>query len=888
MEALVKEWYTTGEAEKITGFGYKTFCAAIYRGKITKYKKEGKNHLLHREVLQEYLGKRLVIESNPKANELSEEEWYTAEQAEIITGYDSRSFTRRIREGKITHYKKVGKHYFIHKDVVQKYLEEKNFIKENYWSIKEAAKFLKKSIDSIHDLTHRKELQGVRKFGDEAYLPKTEVKKYYKRMYETYSIKEVCKITGLSKFEVNNLIQNKVLEAEQVNNYIWYVSKESVRRFLDDDNNYMKIGTKDKRLKTYNVKGLGEKVIKKDYDEFLKLKEKFYTLNEIDMEFGIKPPVTIKSIINKGFVNGSINKNQYMVSKEDFHKFLATIEGIKLLYFGKENYYDYFNRIMDALIRDSVYKDTLTLYRVWAFDKIKNSKSHNKKSMVGYIISTIERLNNALCKEIYLYNNDEIKSMLDDKSIGFISTNIEYLTIFLNALMQKRKCSFTNNYSMRAVYDSNRNANEAVYTKIEWVAYCSHLSNVETHIVNAINKRRYAETWLFCLLHLSLAWRNIDIKKMPNVSLELAGIEDFNWLNNNKMTLEKAQVIINDLRRRSIGIQANKNGRKTHLIIGLTVPTAIALVICEIHRRKSNNDTEVLLTFKYRTCDFKRVLGDELPPFSSLKCNRSLLTYEFETAVNKEGKAHIAYQLCAYARSHTEYLDKINDITSVYLVTTNTDASADNMALHLFERGFFGWQIGIMLGLVYDNQEWNITEKTNMIKSMNEIYSPMAVEGMSEYIYTRNKQAKELLKELLALPRSEIMQKLEDFANYKSPAMIDYSQCIKGLKNCRYNTPKMCLGCQYHIPTNYILEIVKVNLDEIMDSLDKCPINDTVKRTKLTYLLDKLMYVLTDFRLAYKKYDNNYIKSFIDLEKLMERYNSLESAKLLHIANWGN
>ena len=85
-----------------------------------------------------------------------------------------------------------------------------------------------------------------------------------------------------------------------------------------------------------------------------------------------------------------------------------------------------------------------------------------------------------------------------------------------------------------------------------------------------------------------------------------------------------------------------------------------------------------------------------------------------------EGKADIAYQLlCSVARSHKSYINKANDITSVYLITTNTDASPDNISLHLFERGFFGWQIGLMLNLVYDTKDWRLEDKTAMIKKVN-------------------------------------------------------------------------------------------------------------------------------------------------------------------------
>ena len=52
----------------------------------------------------------------------------------------------------------------------------------------------------------------------------------------------------------------------------------------------------------------------------------------------------------------------------------------------------------------------------------------------------------------------------------------------------------------------------------------------------------------------------------------------------------------------------------------------------------------------------------------------------------------------------------------------------------------------------------------------------------------------------MLLPKEQIRNKLEEIAQFKSPAIIDYSQCIKGIKNCPYSTKTIsCLGCKYLI-----------------------------------------------------------------------------------------
>lgn len=833
-----------------------------------------------------------------------EKEWYNTEETQHLTGYDSRKITKYIRAGKIIDYKKEGKRYFIRSEVIKEIIERESYLRSNYYTYKEVAIILGKDLSSINDMIYANKFNNIERNGRIAYIRKKEVDKYITKINGRLTVKEAAEITGLSRFEVDKLIQRGILEAEQENKYLWYIYRYSLNQFIDkmksgytiedicsklnihasEVNRLSKIGW----IKLYNIKKIGLRVSIDDFQEYLKKKEELCTVQDISKEYNLKESVVRQSIILKGFVKQNNENNfSYLVRREEIAKFFESTEGIKLLYHGNENYNDFFDKYIEAIIRSTEYKDTISLFKEWAKNKIKKSKAINKKNFVNYIVIAINKLSGALNKEFYSYTDNDIKELLKDKNIGFSTSDIEIVTGFLTYCKIKRKeqCVSVEYYNVNNIIDKGKRSEKLIYSKEQWISYCTYLTDIEKHKKKAIDNRRYAETWLFILLHLSLAWRSSDIKKVPNVSLELVGIDDFSWFDEHYFTLEVAQNIINDLRRRAIGIKTNKTGHNTHLVIGLTIPTAIAFAICELHRRKSLNDSMKILSFgRYRASDFDLVLGEKLPKFSSLKCNRTLLTYQFETAVNKEGKAHIAYQLCSVARSHKNYVNKANSVTSVYLITTNTDASTDNVALHLFERGFFGWQIGLMLSLIYDTENWNMEDKTTLIKKIKNEISPIAVESVSEYVYTRHEESKSLLEELMLLSSKEIRNKLEEISKFKSPSLIDYSQCIKGIKNCPYSDRGVsCLGCKYLIPTNYILEIVNVTLLDLIERLDKTRVYDINKRIKYTHMIDKLMFILMDFKRAYKNFDNDYIKSFIDLKKLQKSYIKLEETKFLKI-----
>ncbi|MCH1626127.1 helix-turn-helix domain-containing protein [Fredinandcohnia quinoae] len=834
-----------------------------------------------------------------------DKEWYTTKEAQELTGEDSRRLTKKIREGKLTRFKKVESQYLIHVSVLEDLFKQKDLLENNYISYQDTARILNKSLKSVNDLVYRGTFVDVIKVGRVAYISKTEVEKYIDRQSDTISPQDVIEITGLSKFDVSNLISDGTLRAEQVNDYLWYVSKKSVDAFIkeiknshsiDDICEQFNIDSKDidrykkiSWLKTYNVKGFGERVIQKDYINFSNMKKRYLTIQDIAKELGIKEGVVRNSLVYTGLVKSKkIQEKIYVVTREEIQRFSQTVKGVKIIYHGREEHKEYFNDFMDALETETEYKESLAIYRNWSRRKIGKAKVRNKKLYVSYLLNNAEKFFSLLNKEVWELTDTDIQNLINNENTAFSSKDNELLFDFLRHCKKMKDCSYSEDYSSSVI--NNRDSKEQedrIYTKEEWVAICTQLSNVNLHMEKAIESSRYAEAWLFTLLHLSLAWRNFDYSKIPSPSLEIIGISGFEWFNTNEFSLELAQRVINDVRMKGKDIIASKNKVKATLVIGLTIPTALAFVVCEIHRRNSIVDNDRLLSSKLRSYDYKKVLGEELPAFKSLKCNRTLLTYQFETAVIHEGRAHIAYQLSSYSRAHKGYTDRPNDITSVYLVTTNTDVSADNISFHLFERGFFGWQIGMMLSVISDKENVNLKEKTSLIKQVNDEISPLMVETISEYVNTRHEEAEELLKELMLMPTEKIREKLDEISQLKSPAIIEHGQCIKGIKNCPYTMRKTCFGCKYLILTNYILEILNTHLFDLFKRLEDTPISNLNKRIKYTHMIHQLMFILMDFKRAYNNFDENYISSFIDLNALKEKFQHLEREKFLKIDNGG-
>ena len=485
-------------------------------------------------------------------------------------------------------------------------------------------------------------------------------------------------------------------------------------------------------------------------------------------------------------------------------------------------------------------------------------------------------------QEIWECNEAELDSLRNGVKFR---TSKTLLSRFYSYIQTKKKCKVNIDFNEKKNQQRRRRKKESQrkrYSYAEWIRLSDYLLDVESHIEEAKNNKRYAQNWLFAILHLSLAWRSSDFLQIPALPIEdILGckVETYNF---SEMTKTEAQKIINSLIKRCMPLVANKNGVAVHVVVvpKLLMATATALCVNEIHRKKDGKNT-IFLYKKMDNGTVNKFFPKDLPDFKSRKANRTKLTLSYVTAVNKVGRSHIAYKLQGYSRSHKGRINGMpNQVTATYLILNDTIADAKSLGKHLFDRGIFGWQIELMLQLLEDYKDDTLSSRTSRIKALSGEFTPLVVEGMASHLNNMSKQAEELVDELLKLEPKEIKGKLIKIANSKSPALLKNTQCIKEVKNCPYlEGESKCLGCKYNVPTNYVLEIVNTRLDEVMTLLEGTDTTDVVKCAKYTHLIKQLLFILMDFRRCSRELGDDYITSFIDIRRLQERFMSLEKTK---------
>lgn len=350
----------------------------------------------------------------------------------------------------------------------------------------------------------------------------------------------------------------------------------------------------------------------------------------------------------EGTIKNPINSSHWLVPKAVIDNMLITYIDPKTV---TKNPYELFNELTKGIER-VIYPNTFKLYEGYIREYVNKTNSKRVNAEVRNMVAQFKILVSVLIKEVYEYTDFEIGLLLKD---GERTVSYGKIMIGFISYLEKKKdiqCSFKKQYVFNKKDKISNSCADNIYSKEIWKKYYLHLTDIDKHIEKAIEDKRYASTWLYMLMHLLLAWRRSDIVKLPNIYLEEIDIYDFEWFYNNKFTLSLGEKVINYVRNRCETIYTDKTGVRTHFVMTLDmiIPSAIAFVIAEIHRR--NNGYESILsqctaTKMHKDRQIKKVLynKEELYDFSSLKANRTLLTYSYENAVGKEGMAYMAYEL---------------------------------------------------------------------------------------------------------------------------------------------------------------------------------------------------------------------------------------------------
>ncbi|MCY9659527.1 hypothetical protein P5G65_23765 [Paenibacillus chondroitinus] len=508
---------------------------------------------------------------------------------------------------------------------------------------------------------------------------------------------------------------------------------------------------------------------------------------------------------------------------------------------------------------------TFLLHGDYAFTRLNTHKQspEKMKSYVHKLLKIAELFKLLLTKEIIEYNDKQLELIL--KNDLFISSDIDVIAGFLTYCQGTTDCKFKNTYTIV----KKKHYEQEIYSPDEFYAFYLYVRDFEKLTHKALERRRISVMWVYILMHLIDAWRHSDIlTKLPAIPIEVIEMDSIDKFK--PLSEEQAQLLINHVFSRIERMTISKTGALGHFLVhgDMIIPTATALTIAEMHRRKANDKILMRLfeTSEGRKVDKEMHLQpffgerEDLMIFQSRKMNRSLLTYFFYSVV--EGKKHsdIAYELSQRLRGHTDI-----DSTVTYIKSTNKDGSINRVSLNLVNRGHFGWLYNFIIQTYLDpTNSQSLEERTQSIVALKDDFTPSQIENVSGFMVRRQQEKESLALRIARMPREELELLLYRISRGEMPAKMPHAQCVIH-PQCSKPRAVSCLDCENIIPQNYLLISIKEEVSRLVHSINSTKYHGVIVRD---YYILKL--VLELLKQAVQQFGKEYVGTFLDLKQLKQ------------------
>lgn len=538
---------------------------------------------------------------------------------------------------------------------------------------------------------------------------------------------------------------------------------------------------------------------------------------------------------------------------------------------------DYHLNKYDAEIHNK-YPILFETYKDFIYEKITNSKSSEKNlmAMVGtcvnlfrYMLSCMDEL--ALKNKNFDVNSlteIDIRKIITSKDIPI--TYVQYLGYYLTYLKENKQLDI--DITIKVKQGIKMKKDNDFYSLEEWSSFANLAVDIDKHIQKSMNNIIYAKCWLYLLLHLCLAWRKSDILSMPALN-NLLDIEkyDLNWFEENVFDMKDANYIINNTKLAVEQYRTQKTNAYKHFNIpdSFKLPISIAIIIVEQWRRRMKTESLFGKDSFSRTQILTNYLGESMNQFSSIKANRTLLSFVDNLAEEVEASEYV--KISTYMRSHKTNYYNMSDTTSIYLHSMYSDTELNEVTIQLYDRGMFGWLYDSLLKATEDEKVTK-EEQTDLIVQMKQGIPADRLEQLSELLYRQSLTKERVINEIMKLSHDEIKNVIKKLADGSLTSKQDGVLCIRE-NNCKYPVRTDCMNCEYSIPTVYTLLSVCTELNNIFQKKIPSCQYDRIRT------MDKMLRLYSVVKEAENTFGEEYVNSYINSLELKQ--NICNTYKLL-------
>ncbi|MDE8674454.1 helix-turn-helix domain-containing protein [Priestia aryabhattai] len=834
------------------------------------------------------------------------EKFYTIPEAMELFNLTKGQLTHWIKTRKIPNAQKLKSNsltsqWLVPKDELKDYLESQT-IPDNFYSVEEVSRRIKRGPERVKAyIREGKFFANTIVIKRKQYIPEADILLFERNTSIPDGFMTVLDATKILKKDDSTIlhwIKNKRLPNSYFNQYLrkYVISKKDIDLILSTPlvpNGYMSVNKAAELLKcsSEDVYQLLNKetfkftriqdgqtfIYNKDLDEFLLRKEKpkgYVSIEEAANQLACSKGEILQLIEQENININKRNSNFISLSSND----LVKLKNSGTLNHSVEASNLYYKKIKDLSLQQKFPK-TFSLYNEFVLLKIAETRGVKQTftKKIARLVRTFKLIEQYIPNEIFLLSDIEISHILNNNTLAL--TSRESFIQFINYCQTKESCTFKREYKIS--YKEQPKIDKEIYDKVTFLSYYNYIKDVSLHFEKSINNSTYARTWLFVIMHMINAWRKSTItSELPNLPIETIddlNIYTFEDLGKRRLSMKEAQKIINVYYEVCGYVYISKSSSLSQFLCNqdMVLPTATALLICEIHRRKRKELTllEKPSGFGNTNQRFK-IFFDQTPylnEFNSLKMNRSFLTHFFHTVTESDVNPEISYEMAKTLRSHTN----VNS-TSTYIQSTNKDGSIEKVTINLFNRGHFGWLYNFIIDLTFGRGKLNkLEERTLLIQAYKSDFTPTELEDLSYFLLKQQSDRKTLMDLLYNIPKEELKTKIINILKGNMPSKTKHAQCIS-YPTCNYPTLNNCLSCQNAVPKVHVLISVVEEIKKVIRSIRETSYPAIKYRD--TRALIKLLEIINQ---ATDELGKDYISSFVDFYELQKIILEIKDQMLL-------
>ncbi|MEG2867900.1 MAG: helix-turn-helix domain-containing protein [Terrisporobacter sp.] len=689
--------------------------------------------------------------------------------------------------------------------------------------------------------------------------------------------KDINDIVCISKTDSIDDIKLKSNFAELMELENKYISKKEKNKF--NKISFIENQILDQKSKISNMKILMEEEKNKN-KELMEIDVKnlflngntanFYTMSEVADLFKISVDAVKRCLIDRYKLKTVIYQRKIHIHKNEIESYSKCDI---IIYVNKETTieekWDYYKPKFHRYI----FYGTIELMEKYFTLKVKAS-TQDVHTYSMRIISTFLKVLKILHKDIFYYSDDEIIEIIGSDTLLTLDKKV-FISFINYVRTQVKFCAYENKYNFTSKTDVK--VDKDIYTRKQFKDIYDFVNKVHIHQEKAIEDSQYAESWFYLALHLANTWRTKDIIKFPHTEFEFKDKSNKNSLLNMELDIDQAQHIVNTVQETHLFTINKTDGLNkffSHIDMVITIATIISILEYHYSIRKSKNKS----IFYHLSKNSKRndIINDFLNKsknlknikFDNTKSNRTLLTYFHHNVSRGSKNSDIVNILDTRLRGH------INENTvNQYVMNVNKDEYIDEISLHLFRRGYFGWMYNSLTEIITCSKKKMLTleEKTLIIEKYQNIYTHQNTEKISKFFLTQQNKLKSVALEIASMPDVELFTRLEKVFWGYMPSKEENCQCIYS-RECKKSRSE-CSLCPYIIPKIYFLKSVKTELNMVMSNIANEKNYNVNKRIKLTSILFRLLGIVNQ---ATSEFGEKYVNSFINLQELNKKLELIE------------